>query len=91
MRKNPRLKKCGYEYKVQLVNDTDYSLKMNGSEDKIGINLDVGFFSLVKINNVDLGNLDFLDITLKIDEKVNIFYKCISAPKFNKSAPPMYA
>ena len=71
MRKNPSLKKCGYEHHVQMINDTEYSLELNGTKETIGVNLDKSVFSVVKSFNMDLGKHDFVDISLTFDAKVS--------------------
>ena len=70
MRKNPLLKKCGYEHHVQMINDTEYSLELNGTKETIGVNLDKSVFS-VKCFSLDLGKHDFVDISLMFDAKVS--------------------
>jgi len=70
MMKNPSLKKCGYEHHVQMINDTEYSLELNGTKETIGVNLDKSVFSVVKSFNMDLGKHDFVDISLTFDAKI---------------------
>ena len=71
MKKYPSLKKCGYEHHVQMFNDSEYSLELNGTKETIGVNLDKSVSSVVKCFNVDLGKHDFVDISLMFDAKVN--------------------
>ena len=71
MKKYPSLKKCGYEHHVQMINDTEYSLELNGTKETIGLNLDRSVSSVVKCFNVDLGKHDYVDICLMFDAKVN--------------------
>ena len=75
MKKNPSLKKCGYEHQVQMTNDTFFSVELNGAKDTIRVNLDERVFSIVKFMNVDLGKHDFVNVRLLFDEKVSYKYK----------------
>ena len=59
------------QHHVQMYNDTEYALELNGTKETIGVNLDKSVSSVVKCFNVDLGKHDFVDISLMFDAKVN--------------------
>ena len=75
MKKNPSLKKCGYEHQVQMTNDTFFSVELNGAKDTIRVNLDESVLSIVTFMDVDLGKHDFVNVSLLFDEKVSNKYK----------------
>lgn len=72
-RDHPKLKKCGYEKQLCLLNKTEYTIKLLGLVKTLAINTNRSFYTVVDIEPLNPETVDFIETCLIDDEKVNHF------------------